>query len=209
VPKWLVVHAVVVLFIKEGGILKKFKTVGLVTAVLVFCAVAAFASGGEEGGHNKLLDLAYRFINFGIVGFLIYKLAGKRLADFLSGRSKQIETDLSDLDGRRESAEQKLIEVEASIANLEAEKAKILADAQAQGEALKQAIVEKAEAQAVQIKAQAEIAAAQEAKLAVDMIREELAEKIVNAAEDLVKKQLKKKDHEDLVNEYLKKVVLN
>lgn len=189
--------------------MKKFKTVGLVTAVLVFCAVTAFASGGESGGHNKMLDLAYRFVNFGIVAFIIYKLAGKRLADFLSGRTKQIETDLSDLDGRKMDAEKRLLEVEASIANLETEKAKILADAKAQGEAMKQAIIEKAEVQALQIKAQAEIAAAQEAKLAIDAIREELAEKIVAAAEDLVKKQLKRKDHEDLVTEYLKKVVLN
>ena len=64
-------------------------------------------------------------------------------------------------------------------------------------------------AQALQIKAQAEIAAAQEAKQAIDAIRAELAEKITSAAEELVKKQLKKKDHEELVNEYLKKVVLN
>ena len=189
--------------------MKKFKTVGLVTAVLVFCAVAAFASGGEEGGHNKLLDLAYRFVNFGVVAFLVYKLAGKRLADFLSGRTKQIEADLTDLDERKEDAEKRLLEVEASIANLEAEKAKILDDAKAQGETMRQAIIDKAEVQAAQIKAQAEISAAQEAKLAVDAIREELAEKIATAAEDLVKKQLKKKDHEDLVNEYLKKVVLN
>lgn len=190
--------------------MKKFKTVGLVTAALVLCAVAAYAAGGgEEGGHDKLLDLLYRVINFGIVAFLVYKLAGKRFADMLSGRSKQIEADLTDLDERREDAQKRLLEVEASIANLESEKARILAGAKAQGEAMRQAIIEKAEVQAVQIKAQAEIAAAQEAKLAIDAIREELAEKIVAAAEDLVKKQLKKKDHEDLVNEYLKKVVLN
>lgn len=189
--------------------MKKFKTVGLVTAALVLCAAIAFASEGEGGGHNKLLDLLYRFINFGIVAFLVYKFAGKRLADMLTGRTKQIETDLADLDERKDDAEKRLLEVEASIANLEAEKAKILADAKAQGESMRQAIIDKAEAQAAQIKAQAEVSAAQEAKLAVDAIREELAEKIVAAAEDMVKKQLKKKDHEDLVNEYLKKVVLN
>jgi F-type H+-transporting ATPase subunit b len=194
---------------KEGGILKKFKTVGLVTAALVLCAAIAFASEGDGGGHNKLLDLLYRVINFGIVAFLIYKFAGKRIADLLSGRTKQIETDLADLDERKEDAEKRLLEVEASIANLEAEKAKILDDAKAQGEAMRQAIIDKAEAQAIQIRAQAEVTAAQEAKLAIDAIREELAEKITTAAEDLVKKQLKKKDHEDLVNEYLKKVVLN
>ena len=189
--------------------MKKFKTVGLVTAALVLCAAIAFASEGEGGGHDKWLDLLYRFINFGIVAFLLYKFAGKRLADMLSGRSKQIETDLTELDERKEDAEKRLLEVEASISNLEAEKAKILADARTQGEAMRQAIIDKAEIQAAQIKAQAEVSAAQEAKLAIDAIREELAEKIATAAEDLVKKQLKKKDHEDLVNEYLKKVVLN
>ena len=189
--------------------MKKFKTVGLVTAVLVLGAAMAFAGGDDGGGHNKWLDLFYRVVNIGIVGFIIYKFAGKRLAAFFTGRSQQIEADLADLDGRREDAEQKLVEVEASIANLEAEKAAILADAKAQGEAMKQNIVAKAEAQAAQIKAQAEIAAAQESKLAIEAIRAELAEQIIDAAEDLVKKQLKKKDHEDLVNEYLKKVVLN
>ncbi len=177
-------------------------------AALFFAAVA-FAGGGEGEGHNKWLDLVYRFINFGIVAFLVYKFAGKRAADFFSGRSKQIEADLNDLDERKADAQRRLLEVEASIANLEAEKAKILEDARQQGEAIKAAIVEKAEAQAAQIVAQAEAAAAQEFKLAVDAIRERMAEEIILAAEDLVKKQLKKKEHEELVNEYLKKVVLN
>ena len=94
--------------------MKKFKTVGLVTAALVLCAAIAFASDGEGGGHNKLLDLLYRFINFGIVAFLVYKFAGKRIADMLSGRSKQIETDLADLDERKEDAEKRLLEVEVA-----------------------------------------------------------------------------------------------
>lgn len=100
---------------------------------------------------------------------MVYKLAGKRLADFLSGRTKQIETDLSDLDGRRESAEQKLVEVEARYRQPGSGRTKILADAKAQGEALRQAIVDKAEIQAAQIKAQAEVAT-QEAKLAINAI---------------------------------------
>jgi F-type H+-transporting ATPase subunit b len=189
--------------------LKKFKTVGLVTAALVLCAASVYAADAEGGGHNWLLDLLFRFINFGIVAFLVYKFAGKRVAELFTGRTKQIEADLADLDDRKDDAQKQLLEVEASIANLEAEKAKILADAKAQGEAMRQAIIEKAEVQAAQIRAQAEVAAVQEVKLAIDAIREEVAEKITAAAEDLVKKQLKKKDHEDLVNEYLKKVVLN
>jgi F-type H+-transporting ATPase subunit b len=113
------------------------------------------------------------------------------------------------MDTRKEEAAKKLSDVETSIANLEAEKAKILADAEAQGNALKQAIIDQAHASAEQIKAQAKVAAEQEAKLAVESIKAEMAEKIVEAAEIMVQKQLKKKDHEGLINEYLTKVVLN
>lgn len=189
--------------------MKKFKTVGLMTAALVLCTAIAFASEGEGGGHNKWLDLLYRFINFGVVGFLLYKFAGKRVGDMLSGRSRQIETDLADLDERKAEAEKRLHDVEASIANLATEKAKILEDAKVQGEAMRQAIVDKAEIQAAQIKVQAEVSAAQEVSLAIQTIRAELADQITAAAEELVKKQLEMKDHENLVGEYLKKVVLN
>jgi F-type H+-transporting ATPase subunit b len=144
-----------------------------------------------------------------ILAWLIYKLAGKRVAEFFRGRKYQIETDLKDMDARKEEAAKRLSDVEASIANLEAEKAKILADAEAQGNALKKAIIDQAHASAEQIKAQAKVAAEQEAKLAVESIKAELAEKIVEAAEIMVQKQLKKKDHEGLINEYLTKVVLN
>lgn len=188
--------------------MKKFRTAGLLTATLVFCAAMAFASEGASGG-SKLPDLLYRVITFAIVAFLVYKFAGKRIAALFTGRSRQIEVELADLDERRTEAQNRLREVEESIADLEAERSRILAEATAQGEAMRRAIIDKAEAQALQIKAQAEIAAAQEAKQAIDAIRAELAEKITSAAEELVKKQLKKKDHEELVNEYLKKVVLN
>lgn len=193
---------------KEGGILKKFRTAGLLTVTLVFCAVMAFASEDASSG-SKLPDLLYRVITFAIVAFLVYKFAGKRIVALFTGRSRQIEVELADLDERRTEAQDRLREVEESIADLEAERSRILAEATAQGEAMRRAIIDKAEAQALQIKAQAEIAAAQEAKQAIDAIRAELAEKITSAAEELVKKQLKKKDHEELVNEYLKKVVLN
>lgn len=188
--------------------MKRFKTVGLLTAALVFCAAVAFAGEGADGG-GKLMDLLYRVITFAIVCYLVYKFAGRRIVDAVTGRTKQIETDLADLNERRAEAEARLQEVEASIADLDAERSRILAEAKAQGEAMRQAIIDKAEAQAAQIKAQAEIAATQEVKLAIDAIRAELAEKITSAAGDLVKKQLKKKDHDNLVNEYLKKVVLN
>ena len=71
---------------KEGGILKKFRTAGLLTVTLVFCAVMAFASEDASSG-SKLPDLLYRVITFAIVAFLVYKFAGKRIVALFTGRS--------------------------------------------------------------------------------------------------------------------------
>jgi F-type H+-transporting ATPase subunit b len=195
---------------KEGGILKKFRTVAMGTAMLVLCAAVAMASeGGDGGGASKWMNLLYRVINFVIVGGIIYKLVGKKFAEFFAGRSDQIESELNDLNARREEAASRLEEVEQSIADLDQEREQILAAAREQGEAIKESIIAKAEETAEQIRKQAEVSAAQEAKMAVEAVREEMAEQIVAAAEAQIKKQLKKKDHEGLVNDYLTRVVLN
>lgn len=190
--------------------MKKFRTVAMGTGMLVLCAAVAMASeGGDGGGASKWLNLLYRVINFAIVGGIIYKLVGKKMAEFFAGRSDQIAAELKDLDSRKEDAARRLEEVEQSIADLDQEREQILAQAKEQGEALKASIIAKAEAAAEQIRKQAEVSAAQEAKLAVEAVREELAEQIVASAEAQIKKQLKKKDHEGLVNDYLTRVVLN
>jgi len=189
--------------------LRTLKMVGMAFFLVLVSAGAVVAAEHGGGDSSKWLNLLYRFINFVILALIIYKMAGKRVAEFFSGRKYQIETDLKDMDARKEEAAKKLSEVEASIANLEAERSKILADAEEQGNALKKAIIEQAHSSAEQIEVQAKVAAEQEAKLAVEAIKAEMADKIVEAAEIMIQKQLTKKDHEGLINEYLTKVVLN
>ena len=189
--------------------MRTLKLVGTAFFLVLVSAGAVLAAEHGGGDSSKWLNLLYRFINFVILAWIIYKIAGKRIAEFFSGRKYQIETDLKDMDARKEDAAKQLSTVEASIANLEAERAQILADAEAQGNALKKAIIDQAHSSAEQIKTQAKVAAEQEAKLAVETVKAEMAEKIVEAAEIMVHKQLKRKDHEGLINEYLTKVVLN
>lgn len=150
-----------------------------------------------------------RLINFAIFAAIIYKLAGKRLKEFFSGRSYQIETELKDLDTRKADAEKQLKEVERSIANLEQEREAILSEFRSQGEALKESIVAAAKENAEKIRKQAEVTASQELKQAVDSVRIELADLVTEAAEKMIVEKLSKEDHEKLIDEYLTKVVLN
>lgn len=177
--------------------------------VLVTGALAWAADAHGEAHELPWKNFFFRIANFVIVVGIIWKFAGKAIADFFQGRQDKIRHELDDLDVRRRDAEAKIKDVEKSIANLEKEKAAILTEAKAQGEALKAAIVAEAEKKASQIKTAAENAAATERKVMIDQIRAEVAGMIVESAEALIKEKLTAEDHQKLVDKYLTKVVLN
>ncbi|MDQ7031859.1 MAG: ATP synthase F0 subunit B [Desulfonauticus sp.] len=190
--------------------MKRWQKVTWLGLVLVMWVGVAWASGEGGAAHgDKVMNLVYRVINFILVAAILYKLAGKKAADFFSGRSRQIEEELKGLEQRRVQAEAKLQEVEQKIANLETEREQILRVAREQGEAIKAQIIEDAKRSAEQIKAQAKITAEQEAKAVFEQVKAEIAEKIVQAAEGLIKERLSEDIHRKLINEYLTKVVVN
>ncbi|MDD4951375.1 MAG: F0F1 ATP synthase subunit B [Desulfovibrionaceae bacterium] len=191
--------------------MKRTYTIFTALALVLGLSAIALASGHAEGHEHHIPwgNYVYRLINLAIVVGVIWKLAGKKIAGFFGGRRKQIGKDLDDLQVRQADAEKKLKDVEQSITNLEQEKQSILAEARAQGEGLKKAILDKAEADAERIREQAKRSAEFEAKAATDLLRAELAELVVEAARKIVQEQLSEKDHEKLVDEYLTKVVLN
>ena len=183
----------------------------IIAVAMVLAATAALASEEAAGGHQGMnwSDLIFRIINFIIFVAVIWKFAGKKVAELFRGRREQIETQLSDFSTRRQEAEARLKDVEASIANLENERAGILKEYKAQGESLKTAIIEKAEKDAAKIVSMAEATAAQERRSAEKRIRAEVADMVIEAAEKMLTEKLGKDEHEKLVDEYLTKVVLN
>ncbi len=180
-----------------------------VLGVLAFAAVA-LASGGEGGEHTiPWMNFIFRVVNFIIFIGIIWWAAGKKIMSFFAERTEQIKNDLSDLETRQDEAEEKLKNVEQGIANLEQEKKAVIDEAKEQGETLKAAIIAKAEKDAAALKEQAGRTAENEAKAALDSIRAEMAELVVEAATKIVQDKLTDKDHDKLVDEYLTKVVLN
>lgn len=181
----------------------------LAVAVCFLAATAtAYASGGEVSS-EQWWNYLWRVVNFAVVAAIIWKLAGSKIKDLLTGRRQKIKEDLDDLEVRQAEAEKKLKEVEKSIISLNQEKRAILEEARTQGELLKRAIEEKAASDAEMIREQAKKTAANEALGAVESIREEVAELVVQAAEKIVQEKLSDSDHDKLVDEYLTKVVLN
>lgn len=186
--------------------MRHLKTLVLSFILVLTAAGTARASGGID--LNMLPDFAFRIITAGLVCFVIWKFAGKAAVNFFTGRRTGIEKELNDIEARKEKARQDLLDVEKRIANLEKERAAILADYEARGEALKAEIIAKAEADAARITSQAKQTAQNEIDGALAAMRDELAEQIIAAASESLSGSLNAKEQEKLLNSFLNKVVL-
>jgi len=193
------------LAVKGGFRVQRLKIVLTAFSILLLAATPAIAAGGEESWSNVALRIVNISLFIGVIGYF----AGKKIVGFFKGRTQDIAAEISSLEERKKTAEQSLADVERRIANLEQERQAIIADYTAQGETLKAAIIQEAEKAAVQITTQAKATAQNEIKAAIEAIRAEMADKVVEATEQLIAKKLSASEHTKLVDKYLTKVVLN
>ena len=189
--------------------MQRLKIVLTAFCILLFTASFAVASGDGEAHGESVTNLISRIINLALfIGVIVY-FWGKKIASFFKGRTEGIATEISTLEQRKADAQKSFADVEQRIANLEEERQAILAEYTAQGEALKAAIIKDAEKAAEQITAQAKATAQNEIKAAIEDMRSEMADKVVEATEKLLAKKLSASEQTKLIDKYLTKVVLN
>jgi F-type H+-transporting ATPase subunit b len=176
--------------------------------LLGILSTVAWAATDQLAQHYNWTELKYRVINFILFTGTLYFLLRKPVAKFFRERVEKIQDEFNDLETRKTDAVARLKDVESRIADLEAERAAILADYRARGEALKQNIIAKAEEAAGQIVNQAKFAAENEANTATEDLRSRMAELVAETAATMLKGKLNEKDHEKLIDKYLEKVVL-
>ncbi len=177
--------------------------------VLIFVSLAWGAGHGEASSSKAWMDFFWRCVNFALVFVIVYKLVGKKAKQFFSSRTESIKKELEAIEKRKEEAEKNLKDVERRIASLEADRQKILQEAEEEGKRLREMIIAKAKKDAELIKKQVEAKISQELKQELDEIRMELADRIVQSAEKILLSRLGDKDQQKLIDKYLTKVVLN
>ncbi|MDH4321846.1 MAG: ATP synthase F0 subunit B [Desulfobulbaceae bacterium] len=166
------------------------------------------AHGGAHGSvtPEKMKDLLWRALNFLGLVIILVKFTAKPLANALRNRRLSIKERFDDLQARKAEAEQMYKEYEGKLAGIDAEVAKIIEGAVAQAEAEKQRIIADAERAAGDIKRQAEMAVQHELAVAKKRLRVEVAEQAATMAEDLIRKHFQPADQDKLVAAYLDKV---
>jgi F-type H+-transporting ATPase subunit b len=181
------------------------------SCLMIFSAGAAFASSGGDGhvvtAKTWQSTDTQRVMNFVVLAALLIVVLRKPVSAALNGRIETIRKDLSDLEKARVDAENDLKEFETKIATLEKEAELILNQYKVQGEAVRDKILDEAKKSAEKLKDQARKNIEHEFKAAKQLLQEELMEEALVKAEALIRSSITDKDQDQLVEEYLKKVV--
>jgi F-type H+-transporting ATPase subunit b len=198
-------------FVRMGKARYVVSLLVVVSVLFAFGSVWASSEGGEhEGGliKNKPLDLLYRTMNFALLAGILIFVLRKPLPKALASRRQGIKDQLDDLERQKREAERQLAEYKEKFARLDEEVEKIVAEYIRDGEAAKANIIEEAKAAAEKLQEQAKKNIAHEFQKAKQQLKAEMAEQAVAMAEELIKKDIKPKDQERLIDEYLTKVVV-
>jgi len=180
----------------------------LAALLFFFVGVALGSSGGEHGTKGWVATDTYRVMNFSALFLGLFFLLRKPIAQFFGARIKGIKDQLSELETKKKDARQKLEEYTAKLAQLDQEGKKIVDDYIRQGNEAKERILKEAESVADKLKEQALRNIDYEINQAKLRLQEEVLGKAIVKAEEIIKNEITIEDHDRLVDEYLKKVVV-
>ncbi len=172
-------------------------------------AHGAVAHGGEHHASvtpEKLKDLLWRTLNFIGLVIILVKFASKPIANGLRTRRESIKEQFEELEARKAEAERFYKEYEAKLSGIDDEAKRIVEGAVAQAEAEKERIIAEAHRAAGDIKRQAEMAVQHEMAVAKQRLRADVADQAAVMAEELIRKNLQPADQDRLVAEYLDRV---
>ena len=137
----------------------------------------------------------------------IFLLLRKPVSKALNDRIQGIKDQLSDLESRKQEAEEELAKYNEKFQQLDREAEKLIAQYIQQGEEAKVKIIKEAEAAADKLEEQAHRNIEHEFKKAKETLQTEVLEKAMAKAEEMIKARISTEDHERLVDEYIDKVV--
>lgn len=196
-----------------SGMLPNQRNFMLVTALC--CCIFLLTTPGlaaetvqhaETGAQLK--DFLYRLFNFALLaGLLIWAVKKAKIGELLTARRVEVAKTLREAEEIREEAERKLAEYSEKLEKASREIDEIYAAIKQEGEAEKSRIILEAQEAAERIRSHAQHAAHQEIQQATARLQAETARLAVQLATASLKQSVTRDDQDRFVDEYLTKVV--
>ena len=124
----------------------------------------------------------------------------------IAERKAKADSQIADAQKLRTEAEAMKAEYEQNLQNARTEANQIVAAAQKTAAARSEEMLGEARAQAAALKQKAEADIAQERKKAVNEVKDEIGGMAMEIASKVVEREIKEKDHQDLIDEFIKNV---
>ena len=144
-----------------------------------------------------------KLFNFAVMLAILIKFAGKPIKNFLKARREAVKEQVDESNRLIREAEQLKKTYEAKLAELDKEIETFRKAAIEEAEQEKARIVAEARALADRIRQQAQLAYDQEMKDAMTAVQAQIARRTLQAAETAVKQLFKKEDHDKMVDEFI------
>ncbi|RQW90004.1 MAG: hypothetical protein EHM79_01965 [Geobacter sp.] len=196
-----------------NGTLPKKGSLFLVSAVFIGLILLATSGLASETAHHVdsgllIKDFAYRLFNFVLLaGILAWAMKKANVKGLLAARRADVEKVLREADEIRAEAERKLAEYSEKLEKATREIDEIHTAIKQEGEAEKARIILEANQAAERIRKQAQVSAHQEVQQATARLQAETARLSVQLATTTLKQSVTQDDQDRFVDEYLSKVV--
>jgi F-type H+-transporting ATPase subunit b len=174
-------------------------------AALAAPVLARAAEHGDAGG-SPWLSLLWKFVNFAILGGILFYFLRKSVSQGLSDRQTKLRDALAEAREAKSAADAKYREYADRVARVEEEVKAIHEEFRVEAERQRERILRDAQAAAENIRRQAEAAGASEVKRVTDELRSELAEVAVKMAEELVSQAYTAQDQKKAVQETIENI---
>ncbi|MCG8605526.1 F0F1 ATP synthase subunit B [bacterium] len=146
-------------------------------------------------------------LTFIILLLILKKLAWAPILQMLSDREQKIKEALEKADAAQKESEVTMAKQQETMESAKKEAQELLAKSRKTAETSKEEIIQKAQAEATSMLERAKKEIDQERAKAVEEIRNQTAEISIAIASKLIGKSLSKDDHQDIIQESLKKMV--
>ena len=150
--------------------------------------------------------LAFTLINTVVIALMYYFFLHKKVVAMLEKRAEQINGQFDEAEAIRAKAAQTEREYTEKLKLSKAEAAEILAKASRLGEEEGRLLVEEAKRHAAQVKENAEAELIRDSARANEELKSKFADLVLDAANAVVAKEIKRTDNEQLIDEFLQKI---
>jgi F-type H+-transporting ATPase subunit b len=147
--------------------------------------------------------MLWQLLNFFILLFLLRKYLYNPIKDILDKRAAQINGDLDDADARREEAEELKAKYEQKLKDARSDAQEIVDNAESRANKKAKDIINQAEARAEKLKAKKLEEIEQAKKEAAAVLRDEIADYTILAANKLIQEQLDQEKHQQMIMDFI------